>query len=140
MVAAVERVEVEGVERLAHLPQHEVGDVDHVVDRADADRFEPAHQPVRARAQPHVLEHARRVARAEARLGHGHARERRGRARRSRAARAAGRRSVDTAQDGDLAREPDVVHAVGAVAGDVDVEQRVVALDLDVLDARARAR
>ena len=30
-------VEVEAVERLAHLPQHVVGDVDHVVDRAQAD-------------------------------------------------------------------------------------------------------
>ena len=81
----VQRVEIEGVERLAHLPQHEVGDVDHVVDRPHGDRFETAHQPVRARAQSHLLEHPRRVARAEGRLGHDHAGERRGTARRFRA-------------------------------------------------------
>ena len=137
--SAVERVEVEGVERLPHLPQHEVGDVDHVVDRARAHRLEAPHQPVGARPQPDVLEHARRVARAELRLGDLHARQRR----RRRAA--LGRSRVGAAQrhaaqHRDLAREPEVVHAVGPVAGDVDVEQRVVALDRDVLDARARSR
>ena len=39
---------VKGVQRLADLVEHEVGDVDDVVDRAQADRFEPLLQPGRA--------------------------------------------------------------------------------------------
>ena len=41
-------LEIERVHRLAHLEHHVVGDVDDVVDRADAGGFEPLAQPVRA--------------------------------------------------------------------------------------------
>ena len=40
--------QIEGVQRLAALHQHVVGDVDDVVDRADADRGQPLDQPRRA--------------------------------------------------------------------------------------------
>ena len=56
--------EIVGVQRLAALPETEVGGVDDVVDRARADRLEPAHQPLRRRADLHAADHPRDEARA----------------------------------------------------------------------------
>ncbi len=55
-------VEVEGVERMAELEQHEVGRVDHVGDGADAARLEPPREPERRGADRDALDDARRVA------------------------------------------------------------------------------
>ncbi len=44
--------QIEGVQRLAAFHQHVVGDVDHVVDRGDADRRQPIDQPRRGSARP----------------------------------------------------------------------------------------
>ena len=56
-------VEIEGVQRMAELEQHEVRGVDHVGDRADAARLEPAREPGRRGADLHALDDARRVPR-----------------------------------------------------------------------------
>jgi hypothetical protein len=57
--------EVEGVERLAHLVHHEVGDVGDVVDGALADGLKPLHEPLGRRRDLHAAHDARGVARAE---------------------------------------------------------------------------
>src|SRR5207237_574759 len=53
--------EVEGVQRLAALEHHVVGDVDHVVDRAHAETLEPAAHPQRRRTDLHSTHDARHV-------------------------------------------------------------------------------
>ena len=55
---------IEGVQRLADLVQHEVGDIDDVVDRAQADRLEPFLQPHRALGDLHTGNPHRGVERA----------------------------------------------------------------------------
>ena len=65
-----ERVEVEGVERLADVPEHVVRRVDGRGDRALADRGEARRHGGGRRADRHALDHARGVARAERGLGH----------------------------------------------------------------------
>ena len=60
-------VEVEGVERLAALEEHEVGGVHHVGDGADAAGLEPPRQPGRRRADADALDDPRRVAEAAVR-------------------------------------------------------------------------
>ena len=57
---AVELVGIEGVQRLAEFEHHVIGDVHDVVDRAQADRFELAPQPLRARPDLHVGDLERR--------------------------------------------------------------------------------
>ena len=124
--------QVEGVEGLTHLPQDVVGGVDHVVDRPLADRLETAAQPRRALADAHAAHHARRVAQA-ARVGDLDPRRFAG-------ARAGlRRRPLGLAQrplqlDRQLARQPEMVHGVGPVGGDVDVEHRVVVARFEALD------
>ena len=49
---AVEPIEIERVHRLPELEHHVVGDVDDVVDRPDAGRFEAFGEPARARGRP----------------------------------------------------------------------------------------
>ena len=57
-----EQMVVEGVQRLAGLEHHVVGDVDNVVDAANADPLECVAQPARAGANRHAANDARVVA------------------------------------------------------------------------------
>ena len=56
------------MQRLAHLPDHIVGAINHVVDRADAGGLHPVAQPVRRGADIYPLNEQRRVARAANRV------------------------------------------------------------------------
>ena len=58
---------VEGVEGLAHFHHHVVGDIDDVIDGADADRLEAGAEPVGAGADFYAADAAGGVERAEAR-------------------------------------------------------------------------
>ena len=118
-------VEVEGVERVAQLEQHQVGDVDHVGDGADAAALQPPLQPERRRADGDPLDHPGGVAgallrRLDAdldRLGGG----------RAVLARRGGRVLEGRAQRGrHLAGDAQVREGVGPVGGDVDLEQHVL--------------
>jgi hypothetical protein len=62
--AAAHHRGVEGVERLAELEHHQVGDVDDDVDRAHAGGFELRREPRRARPDADAAHDARAVARA----------------------------------------------------------------------------
>ncbi len=111
------------MERLAGLPEDEVGDVDHVVDRALPDRREPGLQPLGAGTDPHAFDRHGDVARAAGGILESHPHPR-GALARQRGAGGLGERSVE--RGGELAGETDVAHAVGPVAGDVDVEHEIV--------------
>ena len=56
---------VERVQRLAAFHHHVVRDIDHVVDRRDADRRQPLRQPIGTRPHADAANHPGRVARAE---------------------------------------------------------------------------
>ena len=62
-----ELAEIEGVQRLPALHQHVVADVDHVVDRRDADVVQSPDQPRRARPALHAAHHPSRIAQAQVR-------------------------------------------------------------------------
>ena len=116
-----ELVEIERVHRLAELEQHVVGDVDDVVDRANAGGLQPRRQPGRRRRDGDVG-HGRGIARTQVRriqlhcdIGRrcrwqrlGHERFHRQRIRRA-----------------DLAREADDAERVRPVGSDFEIEHRV---------------
>jgi len=134
--AAGELVEVVRVHRSTGLPHHEVGDVDDVVDRTQPDRFEAVREPLRRTADRDVdcdtrheadttrgayLE-ARQVGAGEGGVG--------GELHRWLTQRLIGGNRQFT---GDA----EVVHRVGAVAGEVEVQRHVVALRARVVDHQA---
>ena len=109
------------MQRLGRHQHHVVGDVDDVVDRALAGGHQPRLQPRRRRADLHALVHARGEARAQVgvlddHLGGLH-RSRRSRIGRPR--RCGQRRARDRV---DLPRQPVDTQAVGAVGGDLQLE------------------
>ncbi len=65
--ASGDAIEVEGVHRLAELEHDVVGDVHHVVDRADAGRGQPLGEPVRRSAHTD-FEDLRAIPRAKRRI------------------------------------------------------------------------
>ncbi len=128
--AAAELVEVEGMDRLAGLPEDEVGDVHDVVDRALADRLESFHQPVRARTHLDSLDQPRHIARAahwvlesHCNLVFGALGELLG----------MGVRDVERLVEHHrhLPGQPQVIHAIGTVGGDIHIEQIVAVSLLD---------
>ena len=127
--------QVEGVQRLAALHQHVVGDVDHVVDRRDADR----RQPLR-RATPGSGRSSRRESPGPCSAGKARGIRARRLARSStfvvpdlrRRPRAAS--AARSEQHGRFAGDADVPQAIGPVAGDFEVDRQVVA------DRRGRSR
>ena len=56
-----ESIEIERVQRLAHLEHDVIRHVDHVVDRAQSHRLQSANHPIRARADFDVADDAGRV-------------------------------------------------------------------------------
>ena len=113
--------EVEGVGRLAHLDHHVVGQVHHVVDRADPHELEPVAQPERARHPPSRRGRARRSARTGRAPRSATSSEPRppGPSRPRKSASGPQRQAV---QGRHLASHAVDVHAVDAVGGDVEVE------------------
>ena len=77
-LAAGEALEIEGVHRLPELQQHVVGDVDDVVDRADAGGLRGAPASTPATGPTVTSATARRVARAEIGVVDGDGQVRRG--------------------------------------------------------------
>ncbi len=136
--AAGEAGEVEGVERLAQLPEDVVGDVHDVVDRALADRLEPPAQPRRARPDGDAAHDARGVARAPLGVFELERRQLRDRLRRL-----LGRRRWPpqrlVERHRHLARQAEVAHAVHPVGGDVDVEEEVAVAGRELFDGQSRA-
>jgi hypothetical protein len=63
--AWTDEVVVEGVQGLTGFEHHEVGDIDHVIDAAQADLFKDQAQPIRAGSNPNTADHAGGVAGAE---------------------------------------------------------------------------
>ena len=132
--------QIEGVERLPHLPEDEVGDVHHVVDRSAgrSTRGAPAARPGWGRSAPRAPpgRHSAGSRRASSistsppppRPSTGSALPRRC---------DGGRRSGVAKITAISAGQAEVVHAVGAVGGDVDVEQDVLALVVHPLDGEA---
>jgi len=66
--AALEAVQVEGVQRLAELVEHVVGGVHHIVDGTAAHGADPRGQPLRGGGDANALHHGSEVAGAELRL------------------------------------------------------------------------
>ena len=127
-----ESIEVERVERLAELVEHEVGDIDHVVDRPQPDGAEPLAQPPRGRTHRDPFDHPSREARTAfgihdldlgAQLGRGRREQLLGNRR---------RRLVEPFAEcrRELACDTDVAEAVRTVGGDLEVEDGVEGQDL----------
>ena len=137
-----EPIEVEGVERLTELMEHEVGDVDHVVDRSQSDGAEPLAQPSRRRPHDHALDHPGSEARAALRVLDPDLGAQLGRRRRQQLLGDRCRRLVERlAERGrQLARDADVAEAVRPVGGDVEVEDRVEGQHLAERLSRASRR
>ncbi len=120
-----QRVQIEGVQRLAQLPHDVVRHVDQVVDRAQAHRAEPLGEPGRRRLHGESGDHAGAEARAEVGRLHPHRGE-------------AGRLHVGLGRDHageaegcagegrDLARHAHHRQGIGAIGRDLDVEDPVV--------------
>ncbi len=124
---AHEAVEVEGVERLPDLEHHEVGHVDDVVDRGEARGEEPPLHPPRRRGDSDVLDHPGHETGASLRVLDPDAHPVLDRGHRGERLRHPGARLVEGLGErrGELAGEPDVAEAVGAVGGDLDLEHGV---------------
>ena len=139
--AVFERPVVKGVQRLAELQHHVVRDVHGEVDRANATEFQPLRHPVgRGDVGRHLGDDTRRVAQtffgaldADANLvPHGC---------RARRQRHVGHRQGAVKDGAELPRQPDDGKRVGAVPGDIHVEDGLRLLDVrDVADTRAHGR
>ena len=70
--AAADLAGVEGVERLAQLEEHEIGDIDHVVDRAQPDAHQTLLEPFRRRGYLDAADRDARVARGAFAVAHLH--------------------------------------------------------------------
>ena len=124
-LGAVDLVEVEGVERLAALQQHEVRRVDHAGDGPDAAGLEPLREPGGRRPDPHPLDDPRRVAEAAVRSLDGNPQGRR--CQRGLLLQPGLRvRHRDAGGCRDLAGDAEVRERVGTVGGDVDLEDHVL--------------
>ncbi len=120
-------IEVEGVQGMAEGDHHVVGDVDNVVDRAEADRFEaPCHQ-WRGWLHGDVADDHSGVARAHLRRFDAD-RWRRERCQASWRRCRPDRRSSQCG--GQLAGHAEVRHRINAVGGDLEIEDGVVAMAL----------
>ena len=114
-------IEIERVHRLTELEHHVVGHVDDVVDGPDTSRLESLGQPARGRADTNI-EDLRAVSRTELRILDGDADvgltadrvERRQRR----------RRHGQVPDNGCLPGDAEVIHAVGPVGGDFEVDDR----------------
>ena len=109
------------------LPQHVVGDVDDVADRAAA-RTRAAARAIQAGdgPHPHAADHARGVAVAEVGRLDAHARERARRLAAIRCSAIGGGRSAAAGQRRQLARDAEHRQAVGPVRRDLDLEHAIV--------------
>ena len=121
-----ELVVVEGVQRLAALHEHVVGDVYDVVDRRQAHGRQPVDEPPRAFLDRDAADHAGRVAGAQLRAVDPHANQlahRRGPFRRPRG------RGLHrlVGQDRDLPRHPEMAQTIRPIAGHLEVDGQVVA-------------
>ncbi len=127
-LAAAEEGVIEGVDGVAELEHHEVGDVDDVVDGADPEALQAVFEPQGRRADRDVDDGGRAVGRAALEVVDGDAHEIVDRLRLREARRCVGRREVpgQLVKRGRLAREADVTERVGAIRRDVDVEDEVV--------------
>ena len=127
--------EVEGMGRMSHLHHHVVREVDHVVDRAHADGFQPVADPGRRRPEPHVQD-ARAESRAEVGGLDGHV-ESLGRGRPRLREGEVGRPQGYAVENRYLSGHAVDVHAVHAVGGDVEVEHGFGAPALQALEGEA---
>ena len=121
----LERVEVEGVQRLAGEHHHVVGDVHDVVVRADAAGIEALDEPLGRGPDLHVAHHAGDIAIAQALVDE---LDRDGLGGRGAGLSGDGRQvdvEVAVVNGADLARDADHGEAVGAVRGDLTVEHGV---------------
>ncbi len=126
--AAPQPIEIEGVERLAELEHHQVGDVHDVVDAALARGLEARRQPGRRRRDAHAPHDARRVAVAAGAVLDldAHVRGCRAPALGGRAGREQERPPEEGAH---LARDPEQGGAVAAIGRDLEVEDGVAGPD-----------
>ena len=123
------RSQVERVHRVPQLEEHVVGDVDDVVDRADAGRGEPLGEPGGRRADADVSDGGA-VARASRGVLYRDAQglDRVGRHRAQVGVRGHAARRVVARRD--LARQPDQAQAVGPVRRDFEIDDGVVVGDV----------
>ena len=122
--AAFQFVGIECMRRLAELEHHEVGNVDDVVDRTNADALDLRTQPLRTRPDFHIVDLARGEKWTFARRGDCHACFLVGRC----SALPAGDRlryNLLVCQRRDLAGQPEMAEQIAAVRRDLDVENRV---------------
>ena len=128
--AALEFIEVESVQVLAHLHHHIVGDIDDVVDGAEADAFEAGFQPSRAGADFDAFDDAGGVVGAAVGgfegdfVGLGGAAFRGG----FRVIAFAFERNAG--EGGEFAGEAEMAEEIGAIRGDLEVEEGVAFDDL----------
>ena len=129
---------VEGVERLAGFEEDVVGDVDDVVDRAMAGGGDGLLQPCGARADFDVGEMRRTIIRAK--IGRAEPGRPRGRVSRKMERRGGDDPEAARADGGDFPRDAAIGEEVGAVGGDLDVEEGVAGLVLgeDFPEGRVR--
>ncbi len=122
-----EPLEVEGVQRLTELVEDEVGDIHHVVDRAQPDRTKALAEPCRRWADDHPFDHASREPRAPIRVLDPDPGTQLRRGGREECIRHRRRRLAErlAQRGGELACDADVAQAIGPVGGDVEVEDRV---------------
>ena len=130
---------IEGVQRVAHFKEHEVGDIHHVVDGALAHGLQALLQPVRRRTHLHTTQRDADIARSQ--FGRKHLERNRtcsalcsmeiGQVRQCPAARNAVRAAVCV----EVARATDVRSAVHAVRREADLIDRI-ALELKLFAGR----
>ncbi len=116
-----EGIEVEGVEGLAEFHEDVVGDVDDVVDGAQADGFDALDEPVRGGCDFDVADDTGGVIGAAGRIGEGDGGFRRG-ADGGFGEGDGGGGEVGGGEGGEFSGESEVGEAVGAIGGDFDVE------------------
>ena len=120
---------VEGVQRVAQLPQHVVGDVHDVADRPEPDGAQARGHPRRRRAHPHVVDDPNGIARAQVGRLDPDVRDLRHRVARF-LHRGLGNAEGRAGERRQLARHADHREAVGPIGGDLDLQHAVVETEL----------
>ena len=135
---AGDAVVIKGVHRLPEFEHDIVRDVDDVVDRPDARGFQPPLDVGGGRPDAHALDHPGRETGTAFRIRDLDRRARRGGGG-TRGGLRDGGPEPPIQQQRDLTRDAEDAHAVGTVGGQLDIENRVVAHPLDLLNGKPDA-